>query len=82
MNNTFAQVGFYNPVVGLDQNRQNSETNHIQSNVYLQFKPFSWLTLKSLYGIDYLFVDNEIFHRPYMAMVLRPWVSIKYLREI
>jgi TonB-dependent starch-binding outer membrane protein SusC len=64
MNNTFAQVGFYNPVVGLDKNRQNSETNHIQSNVYLQFKPFSWLTLKSLYGIDYLFVDNEIFASP------------------
>jgi TonB-dependent starch-binding outer membrane protein SusC len=64
MNNTFAQVGFYNPVVGLDKNRQNSETNHTQANVYLQYKPFNWLTLKSLYGIDYLFVDNEIFASP------------------
>ena len=64
MNNTFAQVGFYNPVVGLDLNRQNSETNHIQSNVYLVYKPFNWLTLKSIYGIDYLFVDNEIFASP------------------
>jgi len=64
MNNTFAQVGFYNPVVLFDKNRSNSETNHIQSNVYLQIKPVSWLTLKSAYGIDYLFVDNEIFQTP------------------
>ncbi|MBK7375641.1 MAG: SusC/RagA family TonB-linked outer membrane protein [Chitinophagaceae bacterium] len=64
MNNSIAQVGFYNPVVMFDRNRSNSETNHIQSNVYIQFKPFSWLTLKSAYGIDYLFVDNEIFQTP------------------
>jgi TonB-linked SusC/RagA family outer membrane protein len=64
MNNTFAQVGFYNPVVGLDLNRSNSETNHIQSNVYAQFKPFEWLAIKSVYGIDYLFVDNETFQTP------------------
>ena len=64
MNNTYAQVGFYNPVVGLDLNRQNSETNHIQSSISAQFKPVSWATLKSVYGIDYLFVDNEIFASP------------------
>ncbi len=64
MNNSVAQVGFYNPVVMFDKNRSNSETNHIQSNVYAQFKPLDWITLKSLYGIDYLFVDNEIFQTP------------------
>ncbi len=63
MNNSVT-VGFYNPVVAIDLNRSNSETNHIQSNVYGQFKPFKWLTLKSVYGIDYLFVDNEIFQTP------------------
>ena len=63
MNNSVT-VGFYNPVVQLDLNRQNSETNHIQSNVYAVLKPFNWLTLKSIYGIDYLFVDNEIFQTP------------------
>ena len=57
-------VGFYNPVVQFDKNRSNAESNHIQSNVYAQLKPFKWLTLKSLYGIDYLFVDNEIFQTP------------------
>ncbi|MFM6925394.1 MAG: SusC/RagA family TonB-linked outer membrane protein [Ferruginibacter sp.] len=55
------QVGFYNPVYLFDKNRSNSETNHIQSNVNVQVKPFSWLTFKSLYGIDYILVDNDIF---------------------
>ncbi|MFN8307148.1 MAG: TonB-dependent receptor [Ferruginibacter sp.] len=64
MNNSIAQVGFYNPVVLFDKNRSNSETNHIQGNVYLQIKPVKWLTLRSMYGIDYLFVDNEIFQTP------------------
>jgi len=64
MNNSIAQVSFYNPVVLLDNNRQNAETNHIQSNVYAQIKPLKWLTLKSIYGIDYLFVDNETFLTP------------------
>ena len=64
MNNSIAQVGFYNPVVLLDLNRSNSETNHIQSNVYIQLKPFNWMTLRSYYAIDYLLVDNETFQTP------------------
>ena len=63
MNNSVT-VGFYNPVVVLDLNRQNSEINHIQSNVYLQAKPVKWLTLKTMYGIDYIYVDNETFLNP------------------
>jgi TonB-dependent starch-binding outer membrane protein SusC len=55
------QVGFYNPSYLFDKNRSNSETNHIQSNVNVQIKPFSWLTYKSLYAIDYILVDNDIF---------------------
>lgn len=64
MNNSVAQVGFYNPVVMIDLNRQNSETNHIQSSIYGQYKPVSWLSFRTTYGIDYLFVDNEIFQTP------------------
>jgi TonB-dependent starch-binding outer membrane protein SusC len=55
------QVGFYNPTYIFDKNRSNSETNHIQSNVNIQIRPFNWLTFKSLYGIDYILVDNDIF---------------------
>ncbi|HET6768616.1 MAG TPA: SusC/RagA family TonB-linked outer membrane protein, partial [Chitinophagaceae bacterium] len=64
MNNSLAQVGFYNPVVLLDLNRQNSEANHIQSHVFGQIKPVKWLTLRTMYGVDYLLVDNESFLNP------------------
>lgn len=64
MNNKQAQVGFYNPVITLDRNKSNTEMNAIQANGYIQLKPLSWLTLKSLYGIDYLYADNQIFQDP------------------
>ncbi|HYC39947.1 MAG TPA: SusC/RagA family TonB-linked outer membrane protein [Chitinophagaceae bacterium] len=63
MNNTVT-VGFYNPTLILDLNRQYSESNHSQGNIYAQIKPVKWLAIKSLYGIDYLFVDNETFLTP------------------
>jgi TonB-linked SusC/RagA family outer membrane protein len=64
MNNTVPQVGFYNPVAILDNNRSNSENNHIQGNVYVQLKPVSWMTLRSVYGVDFANVDNEIYQSP------------------
>ena len=63
MNNSVT-IGFYNPVVVLDLNRQYSETNHIQSYAFGQIKPVKWFTLKTMYGIDYLLVDNETFLNP------------------
>lgn len=59
-----SQVGFYNPVTVLDLNRSNSENNHIQTSLYVQLKPVSWLTLRTQYGIDYLITDNETFASP------------------
>ncbi|WP_205509484.1 SusC/RagA family TonB-linked outer membrane protein [Longitalea arenae] len=64
MNNKQSQMGFYNPVITLDRNRSNTEMNHILANGYIQVKPLSWLTLKSLYGIDYLYADNQIYQDP------------------
>jgi TonB-dependent starch-binding outer membrane protein SusC len=61
MGNRVSQVGFYNPVPTLDLNKQNSETNALQGNIYAQIKPLSWLTFKSVYGIDYSYVDNDQF---------------------
>lgn len=60
MGNKQSQVGLYNPAASLDLNRSNSENNHLQGNVYLQLKPLSWMTLRTVYGIDYLLTDNEI----------------------
>ncbi|GAB4050567.1 SusC/RagA family TonB-linked outer membrane protein [Spirosoma litoris] len=57
-------VSYPNPLPMLDQNRSNTENNHIQSNAYLQFKPLPWITLRSSYGIDYLLADNDLFQSP------------------
>jgi len=58
------QVGFYNPAYVLNNNRENNENNHIQSNAYVQIKPVSWATLKSVYSIDYIDSDNDEFYGP------------------
>ncbi|MBL0336341.1 MAG: SusC/RagA family TonB-linked outer membrane protein [Chitinophagaceae bacterium] len=58
--NKQGQVGLYNPAASLDLNRSNSENNHLQGNVYIQLKPTNWMTLRTVYGIDYLLTDNEI----------------------
>ena len=57
-------ISYPNPLPTLDQNRSNTENNHVQSNAYIQFKPLNWITLKSTYGIDYLLVDNDLFQSP------------------
>lgn len=64
MGNKEGQVGFNNPVIQLDQNRNNSEANHLIGNIYAQIKPLSWITLRSTFGIDYIFVDNEVYFSP------------------
>lgn len=66
MNNIVAgnQVGFYNFAQVLSLNRENNEIDRIQSNAYIQVTPVKWLTLKSLYGIDYSNNDNDIFYNP------------------
>lgn len=59
-----SNLGYYNPVPILDLNYSNSENNRIQSNAYLQVKPINDLTIKTIYGIDYLLIDNNIFWTP------------------
>jgi len=64
MNNKVSQVGFYNPVVQIDLDRSNNYLNRIQSNAFVQYKPVSWVTLRSVYGIDYLLANNDSFANP------------------
>ena len=64
MGNKQGQVGFNNPVIQLDQNRNNSEANHILANAYVQIKPVKWATFKSTFGLDYIFIDNEVYFSP------------------
>ncbi|MES2371668.1 MAG: TonB-dependent receptor [Bacteroidota bacterium] len=62
--NKQGQVGFNNPVIQLDQNRADAYTDHIIGNVYAQIKPFSWATLRTTYGLDYILVDNDQYYSP------------------
>jgi TonB-linked SusC/RagA family outer membrane protein len=56
---------FNNITMLLNMNRSNNEANHLQSNVYVQVKPLSWMTLRTVYGIDNLLIDNDAFLNPY-----------------
>ena len=64
MDNKVGQVGFYNPVVQIDLDRSFNYLNRIQSNAYAQYKPLPWITLKSVYGLDYLYSTNDTFANP------------------
>jgi TonB-linked SusC/RagA family outer membrane protein len=64
MGNKQGQVGFNNPVIQLDLNRNDNYIEHIISNVYAQIKPFSWLTGRTTYGIDYVLSDNDVYFHP------------------
>jgi len=63
-NVTGTSIPFFNPVPILDLSRSNNEVNHIQSSVYAQIKPLSWVTLKSMYAIDNLLIDYDNFSTP------------------
>ncbi len=64
MGNKLGQVGFYNPQITMDLNRSNSYGEHLISNLYAQFKPVSWLAVRTQYGLDYLMVDNDVYSHP------------------
>ena len=63
-NITGTSISYPNAKVLVDKNRSNNEANHIQSSAYLQLKPLSWITLKSMYGIDYFLIDNDSYLTP------------------
>lgn len=64
MDNLVNQVGFYNPLVLIENNRSNNYQNTIQSNAYIEAKPLPWLSFRSLYGIDYSYSTNDLFNNP------------------
>lgn len=64
MNNKTGQVGFNNPRIQMDQNRTNAEVNVLLADAFAELKPFNWVTLRSQYSLNYLYVDNEIYYSP------------------
>jgi TonB-linked SusC/RagA family outer membrane protein len=57
-------ISYTNPIVSIDLDRYNNEINHVSASTYLQIKPLSWITLKTVYGIDYIFTSNDLFNDP------------------
>ena len=54
-------LAFTNPVMLNELNRFESNTERILGNIYGQLRILNGLTLKTLYGIDHLTVENEEF---------------------
>ncbi|MFT3918529.1 SusC/RagA family TonB-linked outer membrane protein [Cloacibacterium sp.] len=59
-----SNLGYYNPQFLLDNNKESTENNRVQGNVYGQLKPFSWLTARTQLGLDFMFSDNNVFWSP------------------
>jgi hypothetical protein len=64
VNNKGYSISYPNPQVALDLDRANNEINHTAANVYLVINPLPWITLKSQYGLDYIFTTNDSFANP------------------
>lgn len=59
-----SRLGFTNPVLSMKYNYSNNTVDQILSNAYLVVKPTSWLSLKSLFGIDYRKTTYDIYYSP------------------
>ena len=59
-----SRLGFYNPEASLNNNYSGNQVNNIQSNAYLEVTPLPWLSLRSLYGIDYRYTTYESYFSP------------------
>jgi hypothetical protein len=57
-------MGYTNPVITLNYNDDNTASNYIQSNVYAQINPFSWLALRSVYGVNNIYSRTERYFDP------------------
>lgn len=64
LNRSTERTGFYNPVVLNDLNLITSANDHLQGNVSADVKLLPGLTFKTLYGIDYIIVENKTFWNP------------------
>jgi hypothetical protein len=60
-NKSTDRTGFTNPALLNDLNKVTSGNDHIQGNISLELN-FKGLTFKTLYGIDYLNVENKTFY--------------------
>lgn len=58
------RLGYTNPVITLNYNSDNTANNYLQSNIYVQLNPLSWLTLRSVYGVNNMYSRTERYFDP------------------
>lgn len=59
-----SRFGFYNPVHSMAYNYSNNAVNHAQGNAFIEITPVSWITLKSIYGIDNRYMEFNSYFNP------------------
>jgi TonB-linked SusC/RagA family outer membrane protein len=63
--NTSLSNNIANPLLNLDKNNNTSIANRLQGTFALDFKPISWLALRSSFGIDLNFYNNITYSYKY-----------------
>lgn len=58
------RLGYTNPVLTLERNRDMTGNNYVQSNAFLELKPLPWLSLRSVYGINNMYSRTERYFDP------------------
>jgi TonB-linked SusC/RagA family outer membrane protein len=58
------RMGYTNPVITLNYNQDNTANNYLQSNVFAQINPFSWLALRTVYGVNNIYSRTERYFDP------------------
>ena len=59
--NTSSYQNVGNPVLDIENADNRYRENRIQGNVYLEYKPLTWLTLKSSYGTELAFNNRRVY---------------------
>ena len=59
-----SRLGFTNPVLSMKYNYSNNNIDHILSNAYVVIKPTSWISFRSLFGVDYRNTTYNIYYSP------------------
>ncbi|WP_432713693.1 SusC/RagA family TonB-linked outer membrane protein, partial [Pedobacter sp.] len=59
-----ARLGYTNPALTLSANDDNTANNYVQSNVFADVNPFSWLTLRTVYGINNMYSRTNRYFDP------------------
>lgn len=66
--NTSVYQNVGNPLLDLNDNSVNVNNNRLQGSTYLQYKPISWLTLKSSVGADWQNTLSRLYNYAFTAI--------------